>query len=920
MNYIDLLNQEEKSTLCSIIGGRDFRELFKRNEKEFSKIKKGFRAKSLTDAAALSTAVVNIDKPFIAMAINIKVDNWLKEIKDNIGKLESEGATYEIALASTMIDSFFVNNIKLYFKLIDQPLDVETYTKFLERMEHTKAERVKNSEMADRVKTLEKEKIHLLEQVETTQKSIEAIKAEYEQRIKIIEQDKKTLETLITETQKKLSELQTAPSGEKSYGAEYLSSFDDNNSSVLPPLSSDEIVSLCGIITDHNGQKFLIRHADLSHSGQYHIFRKNEEIPPFFTNRDKLFHKDGPSDDGFYGIWTWSTIPNENDCTKDYVISQYNKDIDAIEVVTFSDASSLDELIALLKDGVEYQPHSRRVMFAFYAKGQYVGVLCNIKDISSVNGKAVFADGFVSAPVYEFTYADIVRLNNGISFYGKAFAGIPAKLYQIKSPIEIVKNIVWNSISWSTYKSRGLTRAEYRTFKDFLAVIPIRDITGQIQAACCCSAPAAEDLLKKFLDSVYQYVDGDTLEDEIILSAISASYELQVKTKKLIRADWESENEALLAEAHSKLNELDSQLAQTNISLAEAQKLFEQTKSEEARVSEVIAEKEKLAEDVETTVAERIERARANVAEFIASMAFVGSQPVQVAVTESAPTKAKTPAPAVTQYHVVDAAQNLDVLEAHNNWSNVIDTAALELEEAGVATQYKRGLSAFLCSAFIEKQPILLVGPNALDIIRAFSAAISAQKYGVLNCEGDFSSQVIDEIGSAGEEIVAINNLLISGWMNRLPEILFQKDIFFIATHPYAEDIQVEPKSMYGFMLPLFTEFFVNKKATGKYYGGYFTDNFKKYAANKEAPKEIKALSHFTMNALIRNRISSLVATMHGIDSATTSDDDFLFAVFPFAYATMAFDDMAEVISDSQRGISISATLRRDLQYILGDA
>ena len=42
MNYIDLLTQEEKPILCRIITGRDFKELFKRNEQEFSKIRKGF--------------------------------------------------------------------------------------------------------------------------------------------------------------------------------------------------------------------------------------------------------------------------------------------------------------------------------------------------------------------------------------------------------------------------------------------------------------------------------------------------------------------------------------------------------------------------------------------------------------------------------------------------------------------------------------------------------------------------------------------------------------------------------------------------------------------------------------------------------------------------------------------------------------
>lgn len=50
MNYIELLTQEEKVNLCGIMGGRDFKELFKHNEREFQKIRKGFRAKSLYES------------------------------------------------------------------------------------------------------------------------------------------------------------------------------------------------------------------------------------------------------------------------------------------------------------------------------------------------------------------------------------------------------------------------------------------------------------------------------------------------------------------------------------------------------------------------------------------------------------------------------------------------------------------------------------------------------------------------------------------------------------------------------------------------------------------------------------------------------------------------------------------------------
>ena len=97
MNYIDLLTKEEKSILCGIITGRDFKELFKSNEQEFSKIRKGFRAKSLTEQQALSIAIVNVDKPFIAMWVNKRVDIWLTVIQENIAELEVEGSTYDIA-------------------------------------------------------------------------------------------------------------------------------------------------------------------------------------------------------------------------------------------------------------------------------------------------------------------------------------------------------------------------------------------------------------------------------------------------------------------------------------------------------------------------------------------------------------------------------------------------------------------------------------------------------------------------------------------------------------------------------------------------------------------------------------------------------------------------------------------------------
>lgn len=759
MNYIGLLTKEEKSTLCEIITGKEFKELFKRNEQEFSKIQKGFRAKSLTEQHALLIAITHIDNPFIAMWVNMRVEHWLKEIEENIAKLEGEGLSHGAALATTMLDSFFVNNVELYFKLTGAPLDTDTCSNLYERMEDIKSERARNTEASTQIQAMKEENQRLSNQVEESQHSITAIKAECEKKIQEIEQDKNQLASLLAEAKAKIYELQTAPSAFASDDADYLARFDDTDASILPSDNADEIVSLCSVVSDYNGQKWLIRYADLNNNGHYYIFHRNEDIPPYFTNRDKIFYKDGPSKDGFYGVWTWSAVPNENDPSKDYILSRYNTELDAIELVTFTQTTSPDELVSLLKEGINYQPHSRRVMFSICtSKGQHTGILCTAKELNTVNGKTNISKDCIVVPVYEFTNADVIHLDNGLSFYGNAFAGLPSKLYHLKSPLDIVKDIVMSSISWATYKMRDVTRAQYKTFKDFIDAIPVDDITCKIGAACRCSDPAAKELLDEFLSIVWQYIDGDSLEDEIIRSALSANTELQEKAKELIRQDWEKENERLLTEAQQKLDLLHEELKSAAEDLDKAQKAFGKTKAEDERLSGIIAEKEKLADGIA-----RIQKARENAADFIASMAFVGGQPVQI-VGSTTPTSVDATSELDTAvYRTFPEFEHLDELEAHHSWADVINTAVFELAEAGIAEQYRSGLSAFLCAAYIEKQPLLLTGPNAIDIAQAFSAAVTAHKHGVLCCEGNHVRQAIKKMGADDEDIVIINNLLASG-------------------------------------------------------------------------------------------------------------------------------------------------------------
>ena len=909
MNYIGNLNKEEKIALCMMMfSGKVCKRFFVKREQLFQRLRKGeFEVKTLSEEQALLTIVNNINEPEILKWANTLIGHYITLVNKKVSELEKNGSSYNAALAAALamvlLDTKFSMNAELYFKLIgDIPIEPACSALY--------------AEMTDGLARL----------VPETSVHIDDIKSASDKRIK-------ELESKLTEAQAKIAELQAAAASNADAGsghvdyADYLIQFNDTNNAALLSDNANEIISLCSIFYDHNGlnsnQKMIRRHADLNNDGRYCTFQRKDGSKPKFTNRDRLFCNDGPFAVGFYGIWNWFAEPNKNDPERDYIKSRYNFDIDAIEIVTLTEVATLDDLASILKKGIEYVPHSGKVMFAICTSGdRYIGILCEVKKLHTVNGKTTVSADCAVVPVYAFTEEDILRLDN-ISFYRKAFAGIPNRLYYLKSRLEIVKNIVLSSVSWDVYKTRNIAYVQYQAFRYFIEAIPVDDVTLKIVSACHCSLATAKELLDEFLRTVDKYVDGDSIEDEIVSSAVAANKTLQEKAKNLVRQDWEAENAKLLSDAKGQLEALRAEQESAAGELRSAQESLDKAKAEEARLADSIAAKESLAAEVEQAVATRIQKARENAADFIAEMAFAGMPAVQslpqmqivgTAVPGFAASSAET-------YLV--CPENRDELDEHLSWDEVIDEVADELiNNAGVAQKYGQGLAAFLCAAYIKKQPLLLVGPNAIDIIEAFSATVCAHKHGVLCCEGSYDRQAVEKIGAAGESIVLINNLLASGWINRLPEILARKDIFYVATHPYAADIQVEPGSLYGFMLPLFTEFLVNQPARGEYLGGYLAEDLKediKKRLEKESSKQLPILSEFVPSPLVRTRINRLAAMMHDICPNAKADDDFMFCVLPIAYASMAVNKLTEKMADLQRGIVISKNLKGDLKFVLGD-
>lgn len=909
MNYLELLSKDEKRRLCEIITGEEFKNLFVKNENAFTHIRSGFRAKSLDEQAALSIAIGNTDKTFIAAWINKWVEITLSEMEEKILRLEKRSLDSETSLAITVLDSVFCNDLGLFLKLSKTNVNAEFQLKICNKIDSIRNDRRKELEESERVKEIEKEKKELLERVELAEQDVRIVHDKCEEQLREKEKEKDRLKESLRIAEERIERLKLKYSDFAIDDISLRKTFDDTKSSLNQSKESYEFISLCKVFAESVRLR-LIRYADLDDDGCFHEFILDKEKAFRFENRDRLYADDGPTEVNRFGIWRWSAKPRENDPFKDHVESKFVKDRPAVEIVINEGITNLQELVLELKKGKKLHRHSNKLLFSYLAsENNYTGLLCDDKDLKFVDGTISFDDECREVPVYNFSKNDILYLENGFLFYNKEFLGIPDSVQQIKSPSETVKEIVQSSFSWNSCKAMGATRSQYKAFKEFLEGMPTSNITKEIELKCHCSETEANILISDYMDQAWKYIDGESLESEIIESAINNNEELMERVKTLVKQDWETENKELLREARNELYSIEDKVKTEKEQYKKLQESLADSQSEKNRLIEAIAEKEKLADQVEKNINEKIQNAKNNAADFIAKMAFVnGNNPTHMSEELS---------PLSKHYSVIEAS-DADDLEQNHTWEEVIDTVTMELQQAGVMDNYLSGLAAYLCAAYIEKQPLLLIGPNAIDIAEAFCAAVVRSKRGVLNCDGEYDNRVPSIIGQQNENVVIINNLLTSQWVNRLPEIVANKDVFYIAIHPYAEDVQVEPKSLFEFLTPVFTECLVDKRATGDYLGGYFSQDFKSITVPDNNQK-IRILSRFSLSPITGRNINQLIAVSKTIFPDFTQDDEFLLAIFPIAYATLKVNTLKKAIDDSSSGVSVSSYIKKHLEYILGD-
>jgi hypothetical protein len=717
MYNISELSNDEIKYICEHMPLPYVRYCFQKNPKEFNKIKPGFTVKKMTDDKTLSFLIKYANKPFIQSLLQSAVKQWLSEIKENCDILENNGFTAGEALLKTIPDCVFCDRIELYFKLTEQEY-TDAYLKLLSdalslikktsdtvleeqntELQNTEIERL-NSEIQTISKQLNEEKEHedaLKLELDGVNEQLQKNQGLFSDTVNKL----RIAESTISDMKHELERYQTL---ERYAGSE----------ASQPFVSNYQYVSIGQILYDYNDQRWIIRLADITENGLIVPFIADDTIPHYFSNRDRLYWRNGPDADRTIGVWNWNVSPRDTDPDKDYVETDFCNSIQLTQIVQLSNCEALDDVISLLKNGISLQFACSKLLFVYEKESILNGLLCSSADFERTNDKITLKSTVYTLPQYCIKLSDAIELA-GIRIYKYLSFGIPQSIFQVRNPYEAVKSLIISRITNAALREYELSKKEVQRCRSFLKAIPTQTIIQELTLAYNCSKETAQEYIDGFISLADTYLSSADLDTTIISRAIQGNAELLDLCKQQLTDEWKAENEKQLTEAESKLNDVLSSVESKQNEINQLADDKDRLSAEMEQLRSTLSQREQLASEVETKIALQIEKAKQNVADFISNMAFVSPLSSSVVSNE----KQLSNQLSVFNSHI-DCVEDGEIDD--------IDTFEEELSDnltrIGYDNEQSIEISQAISFGFFEKVP-MVISENAKLIAQCLSTILN---------------------------------------------------------------------------------------------------------------------------------------------------------------------------------------------------
>lgn len=657
-------------------------------------------------------------------------------------------------------------------------------------------------------------------------------------------------------------------------------------------------VSLC-YVEDCNGRKWLHRLADVK-DGSLCAPEKSDPKGKYFENRDHIFlGPDGPSDEGRIGIWQWFARPNRDERSpgKDQVASHYVKGQYPVRVVVLpSTVNSLEEVVEQLKNGtVDTHPYFCNTLFCYQSEGkQLTGVLCKANKFRIENKKAIICENVSTLPCYSICVDDIYNWDDkNLRFLRELDIGAPPGRVPVKQPHEVIRKLILRrSTKYVLKESFGVSNAT------LLERVCDESLYEAAARSLACSPEQAKQAVDDFVAHADTVIGARDIVVETLARLALKHEELRRQCEETLSSKWKEDHAAELAKA-----EQEAEAAEQRLSSAEEnrKRLLAETEEAQGRLDQLLAEikyNETVGQDAAAAIRRKIADAQKDMAEFIASASVFLPQLGSSAVGETDVSR--------WRYIPADQGRYSDDIDLAEDWRDELHVISQNLANSlEIDAEFRPMLAAFLYSAHIHNAPLLIAGPNGCDIAEALSVSLYAEGAGHLllgdGCDHDIASGIRDH----GERIISVRNMFGRGWSDGLPQALGQLPKQVLWTHPYVEDLMIEPKGLYHYMLPLFSECFIQAVPSLDLWPGKRAEGFKEYTSAKRSPLRLAGFKRLGLSRLLLSRLESVLSDAKVMfdTPAKEKDMEVLLGLLPLSVLTGRRDALREAV-ESESDIS----------------
>lgn len=689
-------------------------------------------------------------------------------------------------------------------------------------------------------------------------------------------------------------------------------------------------MSLCKVNRpDKNQHVWMLRLADVV-NGSLVVPEFDEAKDKIFDNRTLIFCEDGPDMPDTLGFWEWSERKSESGKWLSDATYLYHPV--PTEIIVLQKATNVIDVVDTLKSGVHIPAYIRsNLFFATKKDGIYEGVLCEVSFFDAHPGNETFytiKNNIFTLPYYKISESDVFiwKLRK---ICKQVDLGEPLNRVQVCDFSETVKQMILQRMTWPIFKAQGIAKSDWQKFKQFLSEITEESIVDQLAEMYNMSLQEAHDCIDSFLQSVDSHIKVEDFDSALVAQIFSSHAGLKKHCTALAYEQWCTEHQAEIVNAQNEVLEIREHSAQEitaaqqelsgireSITTAKVhhEGLLAEISSAQARIDQIsseIEEYERLGNESIVAVRRKIAEAQQDMAGFIADISVFLPPSLHTPVESQ---KRVT----CWKYECAPIGGHTDEeIELSENWKSEHNALSQNLAHSlTINGELGDMLSAFLYAAYVNKVPLLIAGPAGYEVADVIAASIHASNAGHLWIGNDPSNNIAEEIAKYDEIVISVQNMFGKGWHDELPQSLSKLKKQIIWSHPYVEDIAMEPKGLFNYMLPVLSECFVGSLPALEMWPSKRIDGFNAYASTKNLPLKVSAFKKLKLSKLLTNRLMHVLSDAKIIfdQPAKEKDMEIMLGLLPLCVVTGQLDILKEAI-ETESGIS-STVKTEVMRYI----